>query len=78
MLGLGVEVRRRLVEDHDRRLLEQHACDREPLLLAARHAVAALADDRVVAVGQALDRGRGCAPPGTRSTSSSSVASGFA
>ena len=52
-LGLGVEVRGRLVEDHDRGVLQQQPGDGQPLLLAARHAVAALADDRVVAVGQA-------------------------
>jgi hypothetical protein len=51
-LGLGVEVGGRLVEDHDRRVLEQHAGDRQPLLLAAGQPVAALADDGVVAVGQ--------------------------
>ena len=54
-LRLGVEVRRRLVEDHDRGILEQQTRDRESLLLAARHAVAALADDGVEAVGQRLD-----------------------
>ena len=49
-LARGVERRRRLVEHEDARVLEQHACDREPLLLAARHAVAALAHPRVVPV----------------------------
>src|SRR3954454_5212512 len=33
-LGLGVEVRGRLVEDHDRRRLEQQAGDRQPVPLA--------------------------------------------
>ena len=46
---------RRLVEDHDGRVLQQHAGDGEPLLLAARQPVAALADDGVVAVGQRGD-----------------------
>ena len=55
-LGLGVEVRRGFVEDHDRRVLQQHACDREPLLLAARQPVAALAHDRVVPVGKRRDQ----------------------
>jgi hypothetical protein len=51
-LVLGVEVTGRLVEDHDRRALEQHAGDRDPLLLSAREAIAALADDRVVSLGE--------------------------
>ena len=46
----GVELTRRLVEDQDARVLEQDARDREPLALAARELVPALADDRVVAV----------------------------
>ena len=51
----GVERARRLVEDEDLRVLEQRARDREPLLLAARQAIAALADDGLVSVGQAGD-----------------------
>ena len=51
----GVEGRRRLVEDQDPRILQQDPRDRDPLLLAARQLVAALADDRVVAVGQLRD-----------------------
>ena len=35
-LGAGVERRGRLVEDQDRRVLQDHARDRDPLLLAAR------------------------------------------
>ena len=54
-LVLGVEMARRLVEDHDRGVLQQHARDRDALLLAARQPVAALADDGVVAVGQRGD-----------------------
>ena len=42
-LRLRIEVRCRLVEDHDPRILQQHPCDRDALLLAARHAVAAFA-----------------------------------
>ena len=76
-LRLGVEVRRRLVEDDDRGVLEQHAGDREPLLLAARHPVAALADHRVVAVGEARDQVVD-ARRRHASTSSASVASGRA
>ena len=55
-LVVVVEVARRLVEDHDRRVLEQQPGDRQALLLAARQAVAALADDGVVAVGERGDR----------------------
>ena len=55
-LRLGVEVRRRLVEDDDRGVLQQHARDGQALLLAARHPVPALADQGVVAVGQAGDQ----------------------
>jgi hypothetical protein len=54
-LVLGVEMARRLVEDHHRRVLQQHACDGEPLLLTARQPVAPFADDRVVAVGERGD-----------------------
>ena len=54
-LVLGVEVAGGLVEDDDRRVLQQHPGDGQPLLLAARQAVAPLADDRVVALGQAGD-----------------------
>ncbi len=50
-----VERAGRFVEDEDARVLEQHARDREPLALAAGELVAALADDRVVAVGQRRD-----------------------
>ncbi len=55
-LVLAVEVARGLVEDHDGRVLQQHPRDRQALLLAARQAIAALADHGVVAVGQ---RGEG-------------------
>ena len=50
-----VERRRRLVEDEDPGVLQQHPGDRDPLLLAARELVAALADDRLVARGQLQD-----------------------
>ena len=61
-LGLRVERRGRLVEHEDRRVAQDRARDREPLLLAAREAVAALADDRVVALRQRRDQRRGSAP----------------
>ena len=54
-LVVVVEVARRLVEDHHLRILEQQAGDGDALLLAARQAVAALADDGVVAVGERGD-----------------------
>ena len=54
---------RGLVEDHDRRVGEQHAGDGQPLLLAARHAVAPLADDGVEPVGERLDDGQDLSRP---------------
>ena len=55
-LGLGVEVRGRLVEHDDVGRLEQQPGDRQPLLLAAGQPVAAVADDGVEAVGQRRDQ----------------------
>ena len=46
----GVQRGGRLVEQQHRRILQQHARDRDALLLAAGEPVAALADDRVVAL----------------------------
>ena len=43
-LGFGVERRGRLVEDQDRRVLQERPRDRQPLPLAARQPLAALAD----------------------------------
>ncbi|ESS36533.1 hypothetical protein P355_2306 [Burkholderia cenocepacia KC-01] len=54
-LRARVERRRRLVEHDDRRRLQQRARDRDPLPLAARQPYAALADARVVCIGQPLD-----------------------
>ena len=54
-LAGGVERAGRLVEDEHPRVLEDHARDREPLLLPAGQPVAALADDRVVASREAED-----------------------
>lgn len=45
-----VQRRRRLVEQQQRGVLEDHAGDRDPLLLAAREALAALADAGLVLV----------------------------
>ena len=52
-LGPAVEGAGRLVEDQDRRVLEQGAGDGDPLLLAARQLQPALADLALIAVGQA-------------------------
>ena len=54
-LRLVVERARRLVEHEDRRVAQHRARDRDALLLAAGEAVAALADDGVVALGQRRD-----------------------
>ena len=52
-LGPAVEGAGRLVEDQDRRVLEQGSGDRDALLLAAGKLEAALADLALIAVGQA-------------------------
>ena len=54
-LGLGVERGGGLVEDQYGRVAKDRARDRDALLLAAGEAIAALADGRVVAVGQRGD-----------------------
>jgi subtilisin family serine protease len=54
-LRLAVEVAGRLVEEHDRRVLQQHPGDGQPLLLTAGHPVAPLPHERVVAIGQGSD-----------------------
>jgi len=53
--ALGVEVRRRLVEDQHARVRDDRARERDPLLLPARELRAALADRGVVAIGEARD-----------------------
>jgi hypothetical protein len=53
-----VEMRGRLVEDQDRRVLQEGARDRDALALAAAQTGAALADRRVEAVGQGWRRAR--------------------
>ena len=69
-LGLDVEVRRRLVEDQDRGVLDDRPGDRQALTLAAAQQHAVLADPRLVAVGQRRDERRGCGPAGRRRRSS--------
>ena len=51
---LWVKTGGRFVEDQQTRLVKQGARDRDPLPLAARQAVAALADDLMQAVRQLL------------------------
>ena len=51
-LARGVERARRLVEQQNRRILENRACDRDALPLSARQPHAALAEERVVALRQ--------------------------
>ena len=54
-LALRVQMRGGLVQDQEARVLQDHAGDGQPLLLAAAEPVAALAHHRVVAVGQPGD-----------------------
>ena len=54
-LRFGVERRRGLVQDQDRRVLEQRAGDRQALALPARQPLPALADRRPVAVRKRRD-----------------------
>ena len=51
-LGLRVDRRHRVVEHDDARARDERARERDALALAAREVDAALADQRVVAVGQ--------------------------
>jgi hypothetical protein len=69
LLGRRVDRRRRVVEDEDARIGQERARDGDALALAAAQRQAALADARVVAVGQALDEvvGLGAAAPRARS-----------
>ena len=53
-LALGVEARGRLVQEQDARRGQDGACDRHPLALAPRELHAALADDGVEPLGQAV------------------------
>src|SRR5215510_12255721 len=54
-LGFGIERSRRLVEQDDRRVLEQGACDGDALALAAGELQAVLADWGVVPAGECRD-----------------------
>src|SRR5258708_7178221 len=53
--GFGIEARRRLVEDQDRRVGQERARQRDALTLAARQLDAAFADQRAVALRQPQD-----------------------
>ena len=55
LLALGIEARRRFVENQHARIGENRARDRDALPLPARQLDAALADDRVVAVREPED-----------------------
>ncbi len=55
-LGLGVERRGGFVEHQDRRVLQDCPGDGDALFFAARKLQPALADERVVALGQAVDQ----------------------
>ena len=78
VLGAGVQGAGRLVEDEHGRVAQDGAGDGEALLLAAGEAVAALADEGVVPVGQGRRCGRGSGRPAAAARISSSVASGLA
>ena len=54
-LVLRIDRGERFVEDQDRRVAQNRARDREALALPAGQARAALADHRLVTVGQRLD-----------------------
>src|SRR6267154_6454908 len=54
-LRFGIEARRRLVEDQNRRVCEKRARQRDALPLAARQLDAAFADQRAVALRQPQD-----------------------
>ena len=53
-----IEMRCRLVEDQVRRVLQERACDGQPLTLSATEATAAFADVRRIAVRQRVDERR--------------------
>ena len=55
-LGLGIEMRCRLVEDDDVGAFQQQARNGQPLLLAAGKAIAALANQRIEPVRQGLNQ----------------------
>ena len=74
LLGAAVERAGRLVQDQDRRVLEQGAGDRDALLLAARQLEPALADHRLIALREALAMKRSIAAPARGASISSWLA----
>ena len=62
--GFSIERRRRLVEDQDRRVANEGARDADALALSSRERRSALADDRVVTLGQSGDEFVGVREPG--------------
>ena len=76
LLDLHVDRRRGVVEHEDRRVHQQRAGDREPLALATGEREAALADHRVVALGQRLHELVGAGRDARRRATSSNDASG--
>ena len=65
--AFGVEIRRRLVENHERSVAEERACQRDPLELAGRERASAVADEGLVAVRQLADERVGAGQGGRRS-----------
>ena len=53
--ALGIEIRRRLVEDDEGRVAQERARERDPLQLAGGKWAAAVSDDGLVPVGQLVD-----------------------
>ena len=53
--ALGVEVRRRLVENHERRVAEERTGEREPASLSGRELAPTVPDDRLEAAGKPRD-----------------------
>lgn len=51
-LSLAIKLRRRLIEQHNGRILQQGARQRQPLRLTAAQRAAALADDRTQSAGK--------------------------
>jgi hypothetical protein len=64
-LALGVQIAGGLVQDEDRRVLENGTGDGDALPLTSRQLDAPLADDRIVAVRQTLDELVGMGAPGS-------------
>ena len=77
-LGRRVQMRGRLIQQQQRRVLQEGAGDRDALRLAAGQPVAALADRRVEPVAAAPRRTRSRGRCGRPSSTSASVASGRA